>query len=297
MLKLLFTIFFLVSIKLNCYSAIGLGTKFSTIVLEKLNLGEVYNITQLRNLPLIVINSGDSEVDAMVEIEIPRKDELKEGYEPIPDPSWVRIVPNKFRLKPNEEMRCDVIITIPVDTSLIGKHYQLKIWSHTAGEDAFGAGVVNRMFFSIGTSGPEALQKAKRQRALFAVEMDVSPEKLYLTAVAGKKINIQKEFQKTISIINKSQTNIVVKAESVENKINAIIPEGFEFAPSPNLLKISPDTIKVKKRRMADLKMFIEIPNEEKYHNKKFMFLVKTVPIEPELPMEFYSRIFVTVLK
>lgn len=277
------------------YSTIGLGTRFGTIVLEKLEPGGVYNITRLRSLPLIVINSGSSEVNAAIEIEKPSESELKEGYEPIPDPSWVRVVPDRFKLMPGEEMRCEVIISIPDDKKLIGKHYQLKIWSHTVGEDAFGAGVVNRMFFSIGTLGPETLQRAKRERALFAVEMDVSPDKLYLTVPVGRKVNITKELEKSILVVNKSKVDLTVKVESVENKLNFPLPEGYIFTPDTRLLTFRAQELKVKKFSVKDVDLLIKIPDEEKYRGAKLMFIVKVTPIKPELPMEFYSRIFVTV--
>lgn len=279
------------------YSAISLGTKFATVVLENLQPGGVYNVTKLRNLPLIVINSGDAEVDAAVEIEIPAKDELKEGYEPIPDPSWIKIIPDRFKIAPKEEVRCEVIISIPDDKSLIGKHYQFKIWSHTVGEESFGVGVVNKMFFSIGTLGPESLRMAKMKQALFSVEMDVSPEKIYLTVPAGKKINIAKDLGKAITVVNKGNVDIEVKCESVGNIVKFPIPAEYSFTPDTQWLTFVKDKVKVKKRRMEDVKMILNIPDEEKYYNQKFMFIVKTTPVKPELPMEFYTRVFVTVKK
>lgn len=275
------------------WSAIGLGTKFATIVVEKLEPGGVYNITKLRNLPLRVINSGDAETDAGVEIEIPSQGELKEGYEPIPDPSWIRIIPERFHLKPGEEIACDVIISIPNDLSLIGKHFQAKIWAHTTGEDMFGAGVVNRIFFSIG-EGPEAVRKAKRKELLYTINFDVSPEMIYLTVPIGKKIDLLKQLDKTVKLINKGKQNVTVKLTSVKKPETFLVSPEYEFTPNPEFIKIKPEKVEVKTGRIKDARIFIEIPDEEKYKAKKYMFLIKTTIIKPDVPIEFHTKIMVT---
>ncbi|MCX7940405.1 MAG: hypothetical protein N2555_01355 [Endomicrobia bacterium] len=282
-------------------STVGLGTKFATIVLEKLEPGGVYNITKLRNLPLVVINSGSTETEVAVDIEIPTKEELKEGYEPILDPEWIKIIPNRFNLKPSESYTCDVIVSVPNDPKLIGRHFQAKIWAHTVGDDLFGAGVVNRLFFSIGAPGPESVQKAKKKELLFSFNFDTEPKDIYLTVPVGKKVDILKEFDKSIKLINKSKSEIVVKLESVENKrgenIIAQVPSQYEFTPNVGFISFKKDTIKVKKNSVQDAGFYITIPDEKIHYEKQYMFIVKIYPIKPEIPVEFYTKVFVTVKK
>lgn len=282
-------------------STIGLGTKFATVVLEKLQPGGIYNLTKLRNLPLIVTNTGSSIAEVAVKVEIPTKEELKEGYEAIPDPDWIKIIPDRFTLKPNESYSCDVVLTIPDNEELIGKHFQAKILAHTVGEDLFGAGVVNRIFFSIGAPGPESIQKAKKKELLFSFNFDVEPREIYLTVPVGKKVDILKEFDKSIKLINKGKSEIVVKLESVENKrgenIIAVVPPQYEFTPDVGFISFKKDTIKVKKNSVQDAGFYITIPDDKIHYEKKYMFIVKVYPIKPEIPVEFYTKVFVTVKK
>lgn len=296
-IKALFALFVIFVFLGKINSTIGIGTKFATVVLEKLELGGVYNLTKLRNLPLIVINSGNSEIEVAVEIEPPHKSELKEGYEPIPDPSWIKIVPDRFKLKPKESYFCDVVISIPNDPALVGRHFQAKIWSRTAGEDLFGAGVVNRIFLSIGTLGPESVQKAKRKELLYSINFDVDPREIYLTVPVGKKVDVYKEFEKTIKVINKGKSDIVVKLESVSNRneerIIAEVPQDYEFTPDTGFLMFGNEKIKVKKNSIKDVSFYLKIPDSVEYKEKKYMFLVKIYPVKPEVPIEFYVRVFV----
>ncbi|OGS28089.1 MAG: hypothetical protein A2297_07050 [Elusimicrobia bacterium RIFOXYB2_FULL_48_7] len=292
-------ILILLGITANCYATIGLGTKFATVILEKLEPGKVYNLRELRNLPLTVINSGSEETDVIVEAEIPEKSELREGYEPIADTAFIKFVPNKFRIKAGEEYPCDVIIAIPADNSLIGKHFQAKIWTHTGGSDIFGAGVVNRIFFSIGAPGPESAQKAKKNEILTALNFDTEPRDIYLTIPAGRKIDLMKELDKTIKLVNKARDKITVKLESVDYRKNgsvvAQLRPGYEFTPDKKLLAFKPENTRINANSIKDAGMYIRIPADEKYYGKKFMFVARVTPVKPELPIEFYTRIFVTV--
>jgi hypothetical protein len=282
-----------------CFSTIGLGTKFATVVFEKLEPGGVYNLRELRSLPLTVINNGTEDTEVVVEIEAPNKDELKEGYEPIKDPGYIKIIPNRFKLKTGESFPCDIIINIPNDNTLIGRHFQAKIWAHTYSDDAFGAGVVNRIFFSIGTEGPESVRKAKKKEALINFNFDTDPRTIYVTVPAGKKTDISKEFDKSIKLINKSKDTIVINAESTLNKkFDAIImpvPPEYEFTDNVNFLTFKPAKVKIKGNNIKDVNMIINIPDDPRYYNKKYMFIVKVFPVKPELPVEFYTKVLVTV--
>lgn len=277
----------------SVWATIGIGTKFATVVVEKLEPGGIYNITQLRNIPLKVINSGDLETEAGVDVEIPSAGELKEGYEPIPDPSWIKILPARFHLKAGAEIACELIISIPNDQSLVGGHFQAKIWSHSIGEDLFGAGVVNRVFFSVGT-GPEGSKAAKKKKLLYPINFDVSPDTIYLTVPIGEKVDVLKEFDQAIKLINKGKGKITVNISSVGKPETLLVTPDYEFTPNIEFLKIEPKNVTVKGNSIKDAQIFMEIPAGEKYKSKRYLFLVKVTITKPEVPIEFYVKILVT---
>jgi hypothetical protein len=277
------------------YGPIGVGVTFGTVFLEKVSPGTLINIRQSRKLPYCIRNKSSVDMDVVTEIEQPPKEGCKEGYEPILDPTWLRVIPERVRIKIGETYCCDVVLTIPDDETLIGKHYQASIYTHTEDKGFFGAGVVNRFYFSIGTEGPEALRKAKEKKLLVGLNFDIYPAEIYMTVPAGEKIDVLRKFKRTIKLVNRGGTKLMVKMKSIENEQGFALPGDYEFTPDTSFISFAPEDYKVGKNRIKDTKMFIEIPDEEEHRNKKYMFVLKTVPIKPELPIGLYTRVYVTV--
>ncbi|MFC2048945.1 hypothetical protein ACFLR5_01840, partial [Elusimicrobiota bacterium] len=100
----------------------GLSTKFADIILSGLKPGMVYSFIKSQKLPYKVINKSPSPADIEIIIEIPRENHMKEGYEPIPDPSWIKATPADFRLQPNEASSCDLIISVPEGEEYANRH-------------------------------------------------------------------------------------------------------------------------------------------------------------------------------
>jgi len=87
-------------------------------------------------------------VELKVDVLYPKKQELKEGFEPIPDTAWVTLEKGHFVIGPDEKAKTDVVIRIPNDDGLMGKKYQVYLWSHTIGR-SLGVGLKSRLLFTI----------------------------------------------------------------------------------------------------------------------------------------------------
>lgn len=273
-------------------ATIGIGTRFGTVVMEKVSPGMVYNLKKLRGVPYTVYNSGSSTIDVMVEVIPPENP--KKGYEPIADTTWIRIEPDRFKLKPEEEFPCVIILSIPDDKTLIGKHYHAYLRVQTVGEGFYGAAVVNNFFFSIGAEGPEAVQKAKARNLLRTLNFNVDPQSIYLTVPAGRKVNIFKELAKSVKLLNMGRRNLKFRIKSAPNVMGYPVSEGFKWTPELSYIWAKPEIIKVKKNSIRDIRLFVQIPEEHK--GKKFMFIIAVSPADEELSLvELYVRVFVTV--
>ena len=115
--------------------AIGIALRFVDVTLENVQPGASFNLRAIKNLPMVVQNLDHEEgVDIVLESVLPNvKDpkEMKDGYEPIPDPSWVRIFPDHFHLGPHASAASDILVTVPNDPKLIGHHFKCILAART----------------------------------------------------------------------------------------------------------------------------------------------------------------------
>ncbi len=151
MKNFLFIVFILSFICFNFHyaQAGGLSTTFSEVTLENLETGKAYSTKEVAGLPLEVINTGKEPVNLKVELLLPQESELKSGFEPIPDLSWIKLEKSEFKnIRLNEAAVTNVNIFIPNDKQYIGKKYQVYIWSHTV-SGSIGAGLKSRLLLVI----------------------------------------------------------------------------------------------------------------------------------------------------
>lgn len=148
-IKLLIIFLILSFISCPFLEAAGLSTGFSEVSLESLEIGKTYRTKETVNLPLVVVNTGKEPVDLKIELLLPQLSELKDGYEPIPELSWIKLEKTNFKeIQPNASATTDVIISIPDDKQYRGKKYQLFIWSHTVGK-LIGIGLKSKLLLKI----------------------------------------------------------------------------------------------------------------------------------------------------
>ena len=83
----------------------------------------------------------------------PAKD-VKAGYEPIPDPTWLKVVPEKFHLEKGGRGSGELVISVPKDKSLIGRHFEAAVHARTVGSGFLAAGVLHTVCLSIGAPAP-----------------------------------------------------------------------------------------------------------------------------------------------
>jgi len=131
-----------------CLCAGGLSTTFGEVKIENLKIGGEYSLEEVAEFPLIVQNTSDQEIELKIEVLYPKEAELKEGYQIIPDTSWISLRQDYFKLNPDQEAKTDVIIKIPDNENLLGEKYQAYLWSHTIGR-SLGVGLKSRLLFTI----------------------------------------------------------------------------------------------------------------------------------------------------
>ena len=128
----------------------GLSTAFGEIVFRDVEMGfrRSNSMEAEYGSPLTIQNTSDRDLDLKIEPIYPREDELVEGYEAIPDLSWITVEQQDFHVPAGTEAATDIIITVPMAAEYAGKKYQAYIWSRTVGL-SLGAGLKSRLLFSV----------------------------------------------------------------------------------------------------------------------------------------------------
>src|SRR5258708_768215 len=286
--------------------SIGLALRFVDITLENVDPGSSFNLRVARNLPLVVINQ-DEERDAEIVVEVvpPQAKEMKDGYEPIPDPSWVRVVPNRFKLGPKASASADVLVDIPTDRRHVGHHYEVIIWVHTDQRNRvlmkngviYQVGLRSRLRISIGTPGPAALQREKllKKLAEINVNFSVNPDNIYVQNVGiGKTVDLKPEKKTSLKVVNQADDAVKLKLTSISADENISPQSGYEYAPDPKWLVILPETVAVAGNTIKEVKMQLTVPNKPEYRSKKYAFLIRTTLSDESLPLAYNNMVYVT---
>ncbi len=166
LLATLIALIFIFGHSLFAYGA-AISTSFAEVILKDLEIGKSYSTKGVANMPLCVRNIGKESVDLKIDVLIPQLTSLKNGYEAIPDASWIRLEKDFFSdLRPGEQAITDVILTIPENKQYSGKKYQVYLRSHTVGKKgmAIAVGLRSRLLFTMRAEIEKAVNEVKPKR-------------------------------------------------------------------------------------------------------------------------------------
>lgn len=283
----------------RCEAASGLRTPFGEVVVRNLKIGQTYSMYKLVDLPLRLVNTGDSEVDLRIDTIQTPKSEVKNGYDAIPSTAWVRVEQSSFTLSPNREAATDVIISIPNDPALLGRRFQADIWSRTVGgRGAYAVGLQSRLLLHIDSTPPteDELRKKYVDDRVADLDFTILPVNASVAGVPlGRPIDLRRERKIAIKLVNPNERALNFRVRSIpvwESLISP--PDGFEGAYDPKWLTPKDGVVNVDGDSIADTSLTLDIPDEPRNRGKKFLFVVSFDVMEQRIPTHVYYRLFVT---
>jgi hypothetical protein len=254
---------------------IGLSARFGDVILESAQPGRTYNLREAARVPFGVENRGDAQTEVVVEFEKPRKDRLAEGYEAIPDPTWMKAMPDRLTLGPKAVGFFDLLLTIPDDPALTGRHFQVTVKAKGGG-GLFGVAVENRVRISIGP-GPESIKAEKKKKAMQQLDFDVTPRELYLTGVpVGKAWDARKEAKRSIRIANYAADALSIRLEVASWDSRFQMPEGYEPVPELSWIRLKTDVVTVGAEEIGQASLIVTVPGEEKHKGRKYAAMIRS---------------------
>lgn len=256
--------------------SLGLAARFGDVIVENAEIGKTYNLREVLKIPFGVENRSDADVDIVVEIEPPDAKHARAPYEPILDPTWVQTLPARMRVGARAQGFFDLLLTIPNDKSLVGRHFVAIIKAKTEGTGLLGVAVENKLRFSIGP-GPESLKEEKRQKAMSKLDFDVSPQALYLIDVPiGQKFDAKKEQNKAVRVANYSTDTLSIQLSTGDWQPQLTLPAGYEPIPDPGWVSFKKDRETIEGEQIAVFQPIVTIPNDPKHKGKKYAALIRT---------------------
>ncbi len=271
----------------------GISTSFTEVTVRNLSIGKNYTIGQKVNRQLRVRNKGKNSIELKMEVLVPSKSELKEGYEPIPDASWIEMEKDYFSVEPSKNAMTNVIVTIPRDKKYLGKKYQAYIWSHTVGK--------GKLPIALGLKSRLLLEISEKERDLsqeFAGKLDfaVFPDEMVLENVKiGGAYDIKKVIGKVLEVKNLSRYPHIYEIRSISAKRAGIEVEGgYEDCPDPDFLTFDKSDFGLKRKKKSKIKMHLNFPEREEYAGKKYIFVIRIRLLEEEFLLNRYLKLYVT---
>ncbi|MDE2293020.1 MAG: hypothetical protein KGL53_13135 [Elusimicrobia bacterium] len=241
-------------------AAVGIASQFIDVEISGLKPGKSYNIRELEGVPYSVVNKGDAPADIAVDAQIPHKSDVQAPYEAIPDPSWVEMIPSRLRVDPNGVGFADVVIHVPDDPKLKGRHFQVTLWSHTLGTGLISAGVQSRVRFSIGPS-PETQAERALAAAVVTLNYDLWPNAIYASdAATGARYDVQAREGRQWMLTNRADKPLTLVPEAAPWPVNSLaLPAGgWEAVKDLGWVKFDPPVVTVDPFSVKPIKLVVD---------------------------------------
>lgn len=281
----------------------GIGTKLGEVWLDNVRYGVQFSLRESLNMPLRITNKSVKPVEMKIEVWInkPGDHDLKEGYGPLPDASWVSLEKEFFpRVEPGADAETDVLISIPKDKKYLGKKYQFYVWARTTGGlSNINVGVMSRFLVSVISPENLAILEGRKKPDKIKANLDFSlvPYEIFIKQVKlGKNIDLE-QFGDigAIKVVNPSSSKLKFKIYPITTQESKTgLKTGYKDCPDPNYLVFKEKEFIVPGESIKRLKAFLKFPKKDEYKSKRYQFIIVLESIEQDVAAKVYSRLYVT---
>lgn len=281
----------------------ALSTRMGEVRIDNIRMGKTFSMSQALNMPFTVINKSTFRAELKMEIMIPVKEDadLRPGYEPLPDVSWVKLSRDFFILEPGAEAVTDVVLNIPEKEEYYGKKYQFYIASRiTRGISNINVGIMSRFLLNlISKEGMKLLRGEKppaRMEPVSNLNFSLLPWEVFLKgAKLGSRINVLKETGTQLKVVNPNDQELKFSLKCITvKKAGVSLKRGYEDCLDPSFLNFSKNEFAVPPNSIKKVKMFLKFPRRDEYFGKRYMFIIVLENLGQEIKGKVYSRLYVT---
>jgi hypothetical protein len=256
----------------------GLSMNYIKMVVSNLPIGHTISMAQVANAPLVVGNNYDIAVPVTVNVINPPKE--FQGYDVLPDYSWIVIEPRSLTVPAHSKANVDVKIRIPDDEKLFGKKFLVGIQVLTSGDPSahavkFGFSLKGSFLFSIAPGRNEGgLASAMKNPADASWDISYPRQDLW-NIKPGAVVDIINDKKLRPLLKNNSRHSQKYFLSSVDPKESTFNPDlGSQFSGHPDDLTFADDEISIGAGKSQELKFKVKVPNSIDLGKGPLVYLV-----------------------
>ncbi len=281
----------------------ALSTRMGEVRIDRIRPGKTFSMLEALNMPFKVSNGSTFRAELKMEIVIPVKGDadLRPGYEPLPDSSWIKLSRDFFILEPGADAVTDVVFTIPEKEEYFGKKYQFYIISRiTRGISNVNVGLMSRFLFNIiSKEGMKILRGEKppaRMKPIANLNFSLLPWEVFLKGTKlGRLVDVLKDTGNQLKIVNPNDQKLKFSLKCITVKEAGVsLKTGYEDCPDPSFLNFSETEFVVPPDSIKKIKMFLKFPRQDEYFGKRYIFIIVLENLGQEIKGKVYSRLYVT---
>ena len=222
---------FIVIFSASSLWAAAFTINFSDIQVDNVQPGMPISLLQKAGFTLGVNNADTISSNMCLEVTVPNKSQLKEGYEPIPDVTWIKFDRESCWIKPNQTENFNMIIYAPYNKKLFGKKYEAILVVYTL-EGVLKINIRSKVFISFTAEQfpPEAIQQKIKEDQTQSQVIMINPK-----IVSSSEVSLRKSFgYSKLMITNNSSEKITLSLYAVGLANVPVIPGLINFK-NPNI--------------------------------------------------------------
>lgn len=282
--------------------AASISTRLGEVHLDNVRYGQSFSMRDSLNMPLRVTNKSEKPVEMVMELKInnPGDHDLVKGYEPLPDPSWVKLEKTYFpRVEPNNDAETDIVITIPKDKKYLGKQYQFYVWAKTvSGLSNINIGVMSKFLITIISANTLAILEGRKKPDIIKSNLDFNllPYEIFVKQIkVGKKYDLDEVSGGPIKVVNPNSDKMQFKIYPMtSNEAQTFVKEGYDDLPDARFITFKDKEVSVPPESIKRVKAYLQIPDKPLYKGKKYQAILVLEGEGQDVSGKVYARVYIT---
>jgi hypothetical protein len=262
------------------------------INISMVSIGQTYSFKKISGFYYEVTNYIEDGLKLGIEPIIPSRNKLASTeFEPIPDISWVKLEKEKFILKYGEKASANFYLTIPDDPKYMGKKYQFNLRVYTI-DYPQSLSLTTQILLTISEeriSLPELIE----EMGLDKLKFELTPHRCLISNFPlGKKIDISQFTGKVFKLSNQNEQKYAFSLTVSSSTENSDLEISNYQVGNINFLSFDTGEVIVEPQKSKKFYPYLLIPDERKYRNKEFVFIIKA-QVLGQIPEQSKSGIII----